>query len=392
MTKKFFSILMIMFVLVVSLTNVHAADGLFHSGVYEDIYKLSEQSDIDLPFLNMFMNAATYDKDVNHSGISFGSTTIDVNEKLEGMHVIISSDMVTIKGEVENSFIYANNVVIEGKLTSDSIIFAPTVQIKENAVIENDVIIIANNLDVAGSVKGNVIATVTEKTNVTGKINGDLRLIAADLKLENEQIKGDIYVETSADMTTLKEKYPEATVKSLVEEDIEQETDWMGIITKGIITVIVYTFVAWLVTRKPNNIVERACEKFKAKTTFGLIASVIALMLALILPILLIVFALTGLGMIAWPILIAYVALLLLVGTTAMLIVGMAIYDAIKGKVAKFKIPAIALIYAVLYTLTQITVVAGYANMAIMLIALAIVLTMFTKKKEAKEQMAEETK
>ena len=90
-----------------------------------------------------------------------------------------------------------------------------------------------------------------------------------------------------------------------------QETDWMGIITKGIITVIVYTFVAWLITRKPNNIVEKACEKFKEKTTFGLIASVIALMLVLILPILLIVLALTGLGLIAWTILIAYVAVLL---------------------------------------------------------------------------------
>lgn len=391
MSKKFFSILMVMFVLVVSLTNVHAADGLFHTGMYEDIYKLSEQADIDLPFLNMFMNAATYDKDVKHSGISFGSTTIDVNEKLEGMHAIISTDMVTIKGEVENSFIYANNVVIEGKLTSDSIIFAPTVQIKENAVIENDVIIVANNLDVLGTVKGNVIATVTEKTNMTGKIDGDFRVITTDLKLENEQIKGDIYIETSTDTTSLKEKYPEATVKSLVDQ-VEQETDWMGIITKGIITVIVYTFVAWLVTRKPNNIVERACEKFKAKTTFGLIVAVISLILVIVLPIILVMLAVMGLGMVAWPILIAYVALLLLVATTAMLIVGMAIYDAIKGKVAKFKIPVIALIYAVLYALTKITVVSGYANMAIMLIALAIVLTMFTKKKEAKEQVAEETK
>lgn len=381
--KKIFGILMVMFVVLVSVTNVHAADSLFHTGMYEGIYKLSEHADIDLPFFNMFMNAATYDKDVNHSGISFGSTTIDVNEKLEGMHVIISTDMVTIKGEVENSFIYANNVVIEGKLSSDSIICAPTVQIKENAIIENDVIIIANNLNVLGTVKGNIIATVTEKATISGKIDKDLRLITTDLKLENEQIKGDIYIETSADVTALKEKYLDATVKPLVEE-VSQETDWMGIITKGVITVIVYTFIAWIVTRKPNNIIEKACEKFKEKTTFGLIASVVVLMFVLVLPVILIILAVLGLGMIAWPILIAHIALVLFVATTAMLIVGMAIYDAIKGKVVKIKIPVIALIYTVLYTLTQITFVAGYANMAIMLIALAIVLTMFTKKKEVK--------
>ena len=124
--------------------------------------------------MNIFTNAATYDKDVTHSGISIGETTIDVNEKLEGMQVLFSTDMITIKGEVENSLIYANNVIIEGKLTGDSIILAPTVQIKEAAVIENDVIIIANNLDIAGTVKGNVIATVTEKTTVTGIINEEV--------------------------------------------------------------------------------------------------------------------------------------------------------------------------------------------------------------------------
>lgn len=391
MTKKFFSILLVMFTVLMCITNVHAADGLFHTGIYEDIYKLSEQAEIDLPFFNMFVNAATYDKDVKHSGISFGSTTIDVNEKLEGMHVILSTDMVTIKGEVENSFIYANNVVIEGKLTSDSIILAPTVQIKENAIIENDVIIIANNLEIAGNVKGNLIATVTDKTTVSGKVDKDLRLITTDLALNNEQIKGDIYVETTTDMSLLKEKYPNAVVKDII-EPVEQETDWMGIITNGIITVVVYTFVAWLLTRKDNNIVRVACEKFKANTTFGLIASVITLMLILILPMILILLALTGLGLIAWPILIAYIALLLLVATTAMLIVGMAIYDAIKCKVIKFRIPVIALIYVALYTLTQITFVAGYANMAIMLVALAIVIAMFTKKKEAKEPVNEDKK
>ncbi len=391
MTKKLFSILMVMFAVLASLTNVHAADGLFHEGIYEDIYKLSEQADIDLPFFNMFINAATYDKDVTHSGISFGSTTIDINEKLEGMHAIISTDMVTIKGEVENAFIYANNVVIEGKLTSDSIIFAPTVQIKESAVIEKDVIIIANTLDIKGTVEGNVIATISDKATISGVINNDLRIITTDLALADEQIKGDIYVETSADMTGLKEKYPNATVKPLIEQ-AKQKVDWMGIFTKGIATVVIYTVIAALLTRKPNNIVQRAFEKFRSKTTFGLIASVITLMSALFLPILLIVLALMGLGIVAWPILIVYVALLLLVATTAMLIVGMAIYDAIKDKVGKFKMLVITLIYLVLYTLTQITAIATYANMAMMLIALAIVLTAFTKQKEIKEQVVEETK
>ena len=102
--------------------------------------------------------------------------------------------------------------------------------------------------------------------------------------------------------------------------------------------------------------------------------------------------AVMGLGIIAWPILIAYIALILLVATTAMLIVGLAIFDALKSKVGKFKIPVIALIFIVLYTLKQITVLAGYANMAMMLIALAIVITMITKKIPKEEKETVETK
>jgi len=379
MKKKFLSILAVMFVALVLLTNVHAADGMFHLGAYNDIYKLSEQGGIDLPFINVFTKAATYDKAVTHSGISVGDTTIDVNEKLEGMQVLVSTDMITIKGEVENSFIYANNVVIEGKLAGDTIIFAPTVQILKGATVEKDVIIVANNLDVQGTVKGNVIATVSEKATISGTIDQDLRMIVQDLTIKGETIKGDIYLETNADTAALKEKYPEATVKGLTEE-VEQEIDWMGVITKGIITVVVYSVVCFFVTRKENNIAEKAYNKFKNHTMFGLLLAVVLIMLLLILPIVLILLAVAGLGIVAWPLLIAYLALMLFVISTAMLIVGTITFEAVKAKVGKFKIPVIALIFAVLYILTQITGIATYANMAIFLIALGVVVTMITKK------------
>ena len=390
MRKKFLSIIAVMFVVLVSLTHVFAADGMFQLGAYEEIYKLSEQAQIDLPFLNVFTNAATYDENITHSGISFGQSTIDVDEKLEGMHILFTNDMITIKGEVENAVVYGSNVVIEGKITGDTIILAPTVQILEKAVIEKDVIIVANNLDIKGMVKGNVIATVSDKANITGKIEKDLRMVAENLTVDGANIKGEIYLETNADTTALKEKYPDATIKSL-QETSEPETDWFGIFTKGIITVVIYGVISFFVTRKDNNIASKAYNKFAKHTSYGLLMSVVLLMLLLVLPILLIVLAIVGLGIIAWPILIAYIALILLVGTTATLIVGMTIFEALKNKVRKYKILAIALIYIVLYALTQIPFIATYANMAILLIALAIVVTMITKKlpEENKEEVKE---
>lgn len=389
MKRKILSILMIMFVLIVSFTNVHAADGLFDMGTYSDIYKLSEQAGIDLPFINIFMSTATYDKDVKHSGISIGQSTIDVDEKLEGVHIVFTSDMVNIKGEVENALLYGNNVVIEGKITGDTIIIAPNVQILESAIVEKDIVIVSNNLNIQGKVNGNVIATISEKADISGQLNSDLRMIAQDLILENSDIKGDIYIETNTDTTKVKELYPNAVIVDLA-QDTSSEIDVMGIVTEGIITVVIYSLICFLMTKKENNIVQKACSKFKVHTVYGLVVAFAVSMLLPIILIVIILLAAFGLRIVAWPLLIVYAALILFVATTAMLIVGIAIFDAVKGKVGKFKIPVIALIYIVLYALTQITYIYVYANMAMYIIALAIVVTMITKKlpdeKEAEEK------
>lgn len=380
MSKKILKILSLMLVCFVTFTNVFAADGLFQVGAYEDIYKLSEQSGIELPFLNIFTNSATYDKTVKHSGISFGQSTIDVNEKLEGMHILFSNDMVTIKGEVENALIYGTNVVIQGKISGDVVILAPTVQILEGAIVEKDVIIVGNNLDIKGTVKGNVIATISEKTNIEGTIENDLRIITQELNLKDETIKGEVYIETNSETASIEEKYPEAVTEALIQTEEENKIDWMGIVTKGITTVIIYSVICILVTRKDNNFVTKAYKKLSAHTVYGLIVSVVIFFLILLLPVVLILLAVAGIGIIAWPILILYVALILFVISTAMLIVGMTIYEAIKAKVNKIKIPAIVLIFTVLYTLAQITFISTYVNMAILLVAMSVVVTMLTKK------------
>ena len=380
MRKKIFCTIMMLFVILITFTDVHATEGLFHLGTYNDIYKLSEQGDgIDLPFINLFANAATYDKTINHSGITFGDSTIDVNEKLEGMHILVSTDMITIKGEVENAFIYGNNVVVEGKIAGDSIILSPNVQILEKAIVEKDVIIVANNLDIKGTINGNVIATVSEKTSISGTIENDLRMITQDVTFNTNNVKGEIYLETNAETTAIKERFPNAVIKSLVVEE-QVTVDWMGIVTKGIVTVVIYSVICFLVTRKDNNIISKACNKFKEHTAYGLVVSVILIVLVILLPILMLLLALVGLGVVAWPVLIGYLSLILLVGTTSMLIIGMALYDSLKNKVGKFKIPVIALIYIVLYVLTKITYISLYVKMAMLLIAFAIVITMLTRK------------
>lgn len=386
MRRKIFNILIIMFFVLISLTHVEAKEGLFTYGAYTDIYKLSEQkTKIDLPFFNMFMNAATYDEVVKHSGITIGDSTIDINEKLEGMQIIYSTDMVTIKGEVENALIYSNNIVVEGKISGDTILLAPTVQILDNAIVDKDVIVVANNLEVKGIISGNLIATVSEKAIISGEIKKDLRMMATNVELTSDKLQGDIYIETNADMTQVKEKYPNAVIELLVKE--EQQIDWMKIITEGVILVIVYGTICYFLTRKENNIAQKAYKKFKANLIFGTISAFVLIMSVAILPIILIVIALWGLGIIAWPILTIQVASMILIWQLAILIVGTTIFEAVKSKVGKYKLPTIVLIFAILFALTKITYIAVQANLAIYLIAIAIVATYLTKKLPKEEKV-----
>lgn len=396
MKRKILSLFMIFSVLFMITFSVYAEtsntkESLFKLEAYEDIYKLSEQKDgINLPFIMTFAKSVSYDKLVKHSGITIGQSTVEITDKLEGIHLIMSEDMVTIKGEVENAVIYANNIVVEGKITGDSILMSPSVQILENAKISKDVIIVANNLDIKGKVSGNVIATVTDNANISGTISQDLRIITTALNLENSKINGNVYIETDSDTTKILEQYPEANIVSLkaTTED-SKASNIMDIVLSGIITVVIYTFVTFFVCKKENNIVEKAYIKFKENTMYGLMIAVVSLMLLIVLPILLIVLAIMGLGVIAWPVLIIYLGIILLSISTSTLVVGMTIYVAIKDKVKKWKLPAMAVIFVVLFALTQIPYIAYYAIIAINLISLAIIITMITKKIKVVEEAKE---
>lgn len=385
MKKKILKTLMFVLAILTITTSVFASDGLFQISAEEDVYKLSENSEIVLPFMNIFSKSAVYDKDVNHSGITFASNTMDVEKKLKGIHLMISSDMLNIKGEVEHLINYSKNVVITGKVSKDSLIMGRNVQIMDTAEISEDVIIIADNLEIMGNVKGNVIAIVSNEINIKGNIEKDLRVIAGKLTLEKDSVKGNLYVKTDMDLTSIKEMYPNATFEKLTKQT-KQNTGKkvLNIITKGIITVVIYTLIAYLMFKKDNNIIKRATEKFKIHTIYGVIMGLVAFMLVIILPIILVMLAVAGLGVIAWPVLIAYLAIILFSISVSTFVVGAAIFSSVEDKIKFNKIFAIAGIYIALFAICNIPYIAYYAYVAINLISLSIILTGLTRKAKDK--------
>ena len=383
MKKKIVAILFVFVLMLTTFSNAYGVE-LLNLGIYETAYRLSKDNDINLPFINVFDKSATYDKTVKHSGITFGETTIDVEDKLEGVHAILTGDMVTIKGEVEHGVILANNVVIEGKISDDTVIIAKKVQVMENAVVERDIVIVSTDLDVLGTVKGNLIAASLD-AKVSGTIEQDLRIVTGTLNLENSTIKGKL--EAEVDFEDVKQEiltaYPEAVVELNVKED--NSVNVTKIVIKGIKTVLVYTFIAAVITKKNKSVATKMSARFMENSTFGILSSAAVLTLAPLLLIVLTFAGVVGLGIIAWPVLIIFTAVILLALVTSQLIVGLFIYEVIKKKASKYRIPTLAIIYTVLFALTQIPVVYSYAIVAISLVALGIVLTYIFKRNETSE-------
>jgi len=388
MKRKILTVLIVVTMIMATLTNTYAADGFFNVGMFETAYKLSKEADINLPFINVFTQGATYDKDVNHSGISFGSSTIDIDKKLEGVHLIVSAeDMVTIKGEVEHGIIYGSNIVIEGKISGDTILIADNIKILDGAIVEEDVVIVATNLEMAGTIKGNLIGAITDVT-LSGIVEKDLRLDTVKVNLEEGSINGNIYIEVPAggkeSISSITEKYPNATIKEY-EQVTEQKIDGekiANIAFNGLKIVVIYTVIGLLLTRKEKNVISKATARFTENTAFGIITGTAMLMLIIAVPILLILLALIGLGVVAWPILIIYLALVLLSISISSFVVGMMLYQIIKNKLGKFKVVGLVGIFAGIYTLSQITAISFYVLATINILSMAIIMAYIFKKEE----------
>lgn len=216
MRKKILFTIFTLVILISSITNIYAMENFIDIGAFETAYKLSNEAGMNLPFVNVFDKSAVYDETVKHSGITIGQSTIDVDEKLEGIHVIMSNDMITIKGEVEHGMIYGTNVVISGKVSGDTIIVANTVKILEGAIVEKDIVIVSDELEVLGNIKGHLIGAIS-KINVKGKIDGDLRVDTTDINIEQDLVKGNIYISIPESKTDkieeISTKYPNAVIE-----------------------------------------------------------------------------------------------------------------------------------------------------------------------------------
>lgn len=390
MYKKIISVVLIIMCMF-SFSNVNAASqsNFIDLQAYDKVYTMSEDSDVSLPFIKIFTDKATYDKDITKSGLSIASKGIELNKNIKGVQVIGSNDTVQIAGTLEYAVIFAANVEITGTIEKDVLIFAQSVFITENAKIGGDVVIVANEIDLKGNVAGNFIASATSMT-MEGNVEKDFRVSSETLEFGEATVGNNIYIETNSELD-LSDRYENAVVNKIqtsVLSDDEKKEQTLNTVYKSAIAIALFTLTYVIIKKISPNLFTDISNKVKDNSSYAIIVGVLSLVTIPIVIMLLIILSIFGLSAITMPLLVAYISIVIVTIALAKFITGAVIYELVKDKLkvdTKLKEVATLIgIYAGLYILCNIPRIASIMIMATILVSAGIVVTAITKKKQVK--------
>lgn len=326
--KKLSTCIVAVMLIFISLSGIYAVSdtSVFDMEYTENVYKFSEGTDIKLPFIRMSGERMEIDRDVNKSGISFARDGISVLNNLKGIQILSSSDTVRVTGNMEYGMVIAPTVIVEGTIEKSLIIVAENITISEKAVIKEDLLCSASKLDLLGNIEGNLLGTIGQ-ANIEGNITKDFRANVNDIFLAtNSSIKGDIYLISTNSNINLSAVYPNATVK-IIEEINTNTIDIWEILRTSLIFALIY-----LLLSNKTNLIKNTLNKVKSywrATGLSGFASILLFPLIIVVVIFLTIF---GLGIIAFPVAIAYGSFILIAFVLSAIIVGCMIAEYIANK------------------------------------------------------------
>ena len=359
-------------------TNINAVEDIFDTGIKTGVYKFSEHENIKLPFFRFSDSRIIIDKALNKLGIIGSGANIDVDSKLSSSHLLISGDTVRINDEAENLAVIANNVVINGNINGNVIINATNVTISKEANINNDIIIFSNNnINVEGNINSNLIS-YAKNINIQGTIVGDLRCEVETLTFNDKSnVKGKIYVK-SINEINLPSKY---TNKEIIKLDkyknmTTHEIDFLNVARVSIILALIST--------KTKIISNMVCnvKNHPIKTLligFGMIV------LSIIIMTVLFIITIFGFDMIGIPLMIAYVAFMVITLLLSTFVIGSImteyIYNKFKEKLDSkwYKVILGFIIFALITLLPYVPVIGVYVPMVLYILTIGACILIFKK-------------
>lgn len=387
MTKKIISIFIILLCFF-GITNVEAASqsNFIDMQTYTNVYKLSEDSDVKLPFVKFFNENATFDKKIEKSGLSIAAKSIEIAEEIDGLQAMMSNDTVTIKGSIEYGVIMASNVVISGTVEKDLFIFAESIFITETAKLEGDVIAIADTIELRGNLSGNFIGSAANFL-MKGIVQGDFRVCSESIAFNENEIKGDIYIETNSELD-ISDKYPNAVVNKIqtnVVTEAEKNSQRIETILNVITAVILFVLLNMIIKKIKPELFTSLTNKVKEHSSYAVIMGVLGLVTIPIVTIIAFICSMVGLGVVTTPLFIVYIAILVVAIALAKFVTGSVIYELLKERMKidnKWKeAGALLSIFTLIYIVCYMPYISWFMTMATVLFSAGTIITGMTKKK-----------
>jgi hypothetical protein len=363
----------------ISLSSINAVSDLsiFDLGYSENIYKFSEDKDINLPFIRVSGERMEIDKDINKSGFSF-ARNISVLNRLTGIQILSSSDSVRVTGNLEYGVIMAPTVIIDGTIDKSVLIISKNITISKDAIIKEDLLCSTSNIQVIGNVEGSILGTIG-KIDVLGNISQDLRANINEITLgENSNINGNIYLISTNENINISAKYPNATI-NIIEES--NGIDIWNIIRTSLIFALIYLLLSNKTSYIKNGL-NKVISYWKTTAIFGF-GSILLFPLIVIAIIFL---SVIGLGIVTVPFSIVYGGFMFIAFILSTFIVGSIMCEYISEKYND-KIKGIwdklILAFCIMLVLNLVTFIPiiGYTlSVAICILSVGVLFTSLFKK------------
>ena len=342
-----------------------------------------------MPFLRYAKDRIIFDKKVGGIGISFSGQSIEVNSEVEGLQFLFSNDSIRINNKMEYAILLAkSDVTISSQIDRSVIIFAgEKITITDDAKIKGDVICFSPNIELNGNIDGSVLG-YADNIVVNGNIGKDLRINTENVSIEEELVKGNLYIQTSNNDHTLPDNYENAIINII--ENREQRSNFnFSVVIMAIITGAVFTLLYYLINKvTKNKFTKSSVNKVKENTTMVVLSGAILLMVIPVVVMILILLSAFGLYMVAVPALIIYSSFLLVVGLLSTFIIGTFISEYMsetkylneKGKNTKYLFSFI--MYMILYIFARLPYVGGYVTSALVILAVGVTVCIIFKKEK----------
>jgi len=384
MKKIAISIITVM-VTLISLSGVYASSniGVLDIAYTDNVYKFSENGDINLPFIRMTDARMIMDKDTSKSGMCYANESISVLNNLKGIQALVSSDTVRITGNIEYGIVIAPTVIIEGTIEKSIIIVAQNITISKNAVIKEDLLCSATKLELLGNIDGSLLGTIGI-VDIYGNILQDFRVNTEAVTLANDsKIQGNIYI-SSSNKINIGDKYPNATIK--LEEkanDVYKIDVW-----KILRISTLFTLIFLLISNK-TKIIKNTLNKIKTYKMSTIMFGLASIILIPLIFILIFILTLIGLGIIAIPIAVLYGSFTFITFMLSTLVVGsvMSEYvlskynDKVNGKL--FQLILVLIVFSVLNIISDLPTIGSTISIMLCILSTGIVFTsIFRKIKE----------